>query len=121
MIVVWREGDTLQRIAARWWGDWTLWPVLRDDNGLATDPPVAGRQLVLRDLPSQDQLHTVMTGDSWESISLLYYGTEHFSERLRQANDTGSHIYERVGERIFVRAIVDAGTVRRLRRAAYAV
>lgn len=120
MTHTWRSGDTLQRIAARWYGDWTLWPAVRDANGLVSAPPASGQRLEIPDLPDRERLHTVVTGDSYESVSLLYYGTEHFAERLRNANPT-EHIYDLVGRQIVIPALVNGATVRRLRNAANAV
>ncbi|MDI7187987.1 LysM peptidoglycan-binding domain-containing protein [Leptospira santarosai] len=110
-----KENDTLQRISAFYWGDWTLWPLLRDSNahliqkfgfdwseklteGIALKIPL--------DLSISDLDHTVAEGDTYESLSLFYYSTEHFSERIRNENERRILRYS-IGNRITIPALVD--------------
>ncbi|KAA1289076.1 phage tail protein [Leptospira interrogans serovar Geyaweera] len=110
-----KENDTLQRIAAFYWGDWTLWPLLQDFNShliqkigfdwsekLKEGIPLKTRM----DLLSSDIEHTVIETDSYESLSLLYYFTEHFSERIRNQNERKILRYL-IGSRITIPALVD--------------
>jgi len=117
MIVIWRDRDTFERLAARWLGDWTLGPFIRDRNGIgAIDPDAYTRIEIPDDFPGAEQKYLVQDGDSWESVSALHYGSERGSERIRNANP-GSHIYERVGEKIIVPALINTSKVKRLRSA----
>ncbi|AXR68231.1 phage tail protein [Leptospira mayottensis] len=110
-----RENDTLQRIAAFYWGDWTLWPLLQDSNthliqtvGFGWPEKLKeGIPLKIRmDLLSSDIEHTVIEGDSYESLSFFYYFTEHFSERIRNQNERKVLRYL-IGNRITIPALVD--------------
>ncbi|EKO25240.1 hypothetical protein [Leptospira interrogans] len=110
-----KENDTLQRIAAFYWGDWTLWPLLRDLNSHLiqkigfdwSEKLKEGIPLKIRmDLLSSDIEHTVIETDSYESLSLLYYFTEHFSERIRNNNERKILRYL-IGSRITIPALVD--------------
>ncbi|MDI7202139.1 hypothetical protein [Leptospira santarosai] len=110
-----RENDTLQRIAALYWGDWTLWPLLQDSNPHLiqtigfdwSEKLKEGIPLKIRmDLLSSDIEHTVNETDSYESLSLLYYFTEHFSERIRNQNERKILRYL-TGNRITIPALVD--------------
>ncbi|EMO01270.1 hypothetical protein LEP1GSC112_1500 [Leptospira interrogans serovar Pomona str. UT364] len=58
------------------------------------------------DLLSSDIEHTVIETDSYESLSLLYYFTEHFSERIRNNNERKILRYL-IGSRITIPALVD--------------
>ncbi|TGM88490.1 phage tail protein [Leptospira licerasiae] len=113
-----RENDTLQRIAAFYWGDWTVWPLIRDSNTHLyriigfdwTDKLKEGIPLRIRiDIPTSDIDHTVLEGDTYESLSLLYYFSEHFSERIRIGNERKILRYE-IGNKINIPALVDRRT-----------
>ncbi|WP_010576185.1 hypothetical protein [Leptospira alexanderi] len=113
-----KENDTLQRISALYWGDWTLWPLLKDSNShliqkIGFDWPEKlkeGIALKIRmDLPTSDLDHTVLEDDCYESLSLFYYSTEHFSERIRNQNGRKILRYL-IGSRITIPALVDRRT-----------
>ncbi|KLO75860.1 Uncharacterized protein AAY48_3170 [Leptospira interrogans serovar Muenchen] len=57
-------------------------------------------------LPTSDLEHTVAKSDSYESLSLFYYSTEHFSERIRNNNERKILRYL-IGSRITIPALVD--------------
>ncbi|WP_061244495.1 hypothetical protein [Leptospira interrogans] len=110
-----REEETLQRITSFYWGDWTLWPLLRDLNSHLiqkigfdwSEKLKEGIPLKIRmDLLSSDIEHTVTETDSYESLSLLYYFTEHFSERIRNNNERKILRYL-IGSRITIPALMD--------------
>ncbi|EMF43514.1 hypothetical protein LEP1GSC067_1198 [Leptospira interrogans serovar Lora str. TE 1992] len=110
-----KENDTLQRIAAFYWGDWTLWPLLQDSNSHLTQkigfdwPEKLKEGMALKvptSLPTSDLEHTVAKSDSYESLSLFYYSTEHFSERIRNQNERKILRYL-IGSRITIPALVD--------------
>ncbi|TGK47508.1 phage tail protein [Leptospira kanakyensis] len=108
-------GETLQRIAAYYWGDWTLWPVLRDDNAFYNsklgfkwcDDLKEGMKLfVRRELPVSNQVHTVTDIDTYTSLSDQYYKTEHFAYLIRNINNSQILKYSLGGE-IVIPALVD--------------
>lgn len=110
-----RENDTLQRIAAFYWGDWTIWPLIRDTNSHLnrklgfdwSNNLKEGLPLRIRmDIPTSDIDHTVAEEDSYESLSLSYYFTEHFIERIRNGNERKILRYE-IGNKITIPALVD--------------
>ncbi|MDI7219500.1 phage tail protein [Leptospira santarosai] len=110
-----KENDTLQRISAFYWGDWTLWPLLRDSNSYLIQkigfdwPEKLKEGIALKiqmNLPTSDLDHTVVESDSYESLSLFYYSTEHFSERIRNENERKILRYS-IGSRITIPALVD--------------
>ncbi|UOG42537.1 phage tail protein [Leptospira noguchii] len=110
-----RECDTLQRIAAFYWGDWALWPLLRDSNSHLiqtigfdwSEKLTEGIPLKIpMDLLTSDLEHTVNETDSYESLSLFYYFTEHFSERIRNQNERKILRYL-IRSRITIPALVD--------------
>jgi nucleoid-associated protein YgaU len=107
MIHIVRPDETLRRISARYYGDWTLWPIIADANRMdRREPPVPGRAIVVPMPRTSATEHTVADGDSYESLSLLYYGSEHFSEVIRSANDR-KIIYESAGLRFTIPALAD--------------
>lgn len=115
-----KSGDTLQRIAARFWGDWTLYCVLKDVNsnlgrsiGFNWETLPAGYRLEIPTLPSSEKSYIVQGGDSWESIALAYYFTERLSYLLASANEN-QIIYKIVGQTIRIPALVQSDVVRRL-------
>ncbi|PKL30606.1 MAG: phage tail protein [Spirochaetae bacterium HGW-Spirochaetae-10] len=123
MIVFTTDADlTVQRVAARVWGDWTLWPIIVDDNRLhgttlgANWPQAlpAGLPLYIRDLPSSESVHLVAEGDSWSMLAMQYFGSERLSERLRAVNG-GGVLYGRAGTRVVIPALVDARVIAKLR------
>ncbi|WP_078126140.1 phage tail protein [Leptospira alexanderi] len=113
-----KENDTLQRIASFYWGDWTLWPLLKDSNShliqkIGFDWPEKLKEgialKIWMDLPTSDLDHTVLEDDCYESLSLFYYSTEHFSERIRNQNGRKILRYL-IGSRITIPALVDRRT-----------
>lgn len=115
MIHIVQSGETIQRISALIYGDWTLWPLIRDLNSNLN--PVYGfgweNELVegmrlkidtqIRVSPVE---HTVIESDTYENLSLEYYKTEHFSERIRLENDYKILRYE-VGNKVRIPALLD--------------
>ena len=105
-----KPNDTLQRLAAKFYGDWTVWKVIYDGNFSKLKsfeqnqfPP--GIALAIPELNLLDETHIVVAGDSYESISVLYYGSESFSEFLKRAN--GSIILKyKLGTEISVPSLI---------------
>lgn len=107
MIYTIREDDTLQRISARLFNKWELYPVIRDNNPHIQDWEnlVAGNRLNIPDIPTEPTFHVAKEGDTFESISLFYYLTEHFSGLLRDEN-ANAQPYENIGVEYFIPALV---------------
>lgn len=93
-----KSSDTLQRIAAKYYGRWEFWRLICDSNPHLNSwksLPV-GVQIEIPDPRTDDINHTIIDGDTYESLSLLYYGTEHFSGRIRDTNEN-LQPYENIG------------------------
>lgn len=102
-----RTDETLPRLAARYYGDWTLWVLIADANRLDRRAPLTpGRAIRILKPMSSDTTHTVAEGDSYESLALQYYGTEHYSGRIRTANNHAI-IYESAGQSFRIPALAD--------------
>ncbi|MBM9546147.1 LysM peptidoglycan-binding domain-containing protein [Leptospira sp. 201903074] len=109
------EGETLQRIAAYYWGEWTLWPLLREDNAFYNsklgfkwyDDLSEGLKLfVRRAVPVANQIHTVTQNDTYTNLSAKYYKTEHFEHLIRDTNNSQILKYL-IGGEIVIPALVD--------------
>ncbi|MFQ3857159.1 phage tail protein [Leptospira kirschneri] len=102
-----KSSDTLQRLSSRFFGNWELWLLILDQNPHILDWKnlEAGIQIEIPDPRTEDVFHTIVSGDTYESLSLLYYGTEHFSGRIRQENDN-IQPYENIGADLFISALV---------------
>jgi nucleoid-associated protein YgaU len=100
-----RPDDTLQRIAARYYGDWTLWGLIADVNRLnPRDNLTAGRVLDIPVPRIERTVHTVTLADTYESLSFMYYETERYANRLRTANGSAI-IYQSVGKQFEIPAL----------------
>lgn len=108
MIHIVRQGETYRRIAARYYGDWTLWCLITDANGMnRRTPPMPGVALEIPEPRWSATEHIVETGDSYESLAGQYYGSEHFADYIRRANDEVV-IYDNVGQRFVIPPLVTA-------------
>lgn len=104
-----KHDNTLQRLAAFYYGDWTLYALIREANlDLIPDEfnLVSGVRIVIPLPTFEDEAHVISVGDTYLSISLLYYSTEHFAERLRSANGDLT-LSENIGVEILIPALVD--------------
>ena len=114
MIHVVRPGESIQRIAALHYGDWTLWPAIRDFNSVLSQAygfdwwrnPPANTPLELPELPDAVIKHIVAEGDTWHSLSLSYCSTEAFAFRIRAYNGGGT-LRDRAGATVTIPALVD--------------
>ncbi|MDV6237757.1 tail protein X [Leptospira ellisii] len=102
-----KPNDTLQRLAAKFYGRWEIWRLIFD-----TNPHIESIHLlptgVLIEIPiprTDDVNHIIIEGDTYESLSLFYYGTEHFSGRIREANEN-LQPYENIGSILFIPALI---------------
>ncbi len=64
-------GETLQVLADRWYGDWTLWIVIAIANQLSGDDPEPGSVLIQ---PRLNRRHTVVSGDTLWKLAQQNYG-----------------------------------------------
>lgn len=98
-----KSGESMQRLAARYYGRWELWRLILDTNEALTDWKEIEPGLVV-DIPdpkTDDSLHRIEIGDTYESLSQFYYGTEHFSNRIRLENGN-IPLYENIGIEILI-------------------
>lgn len=104
-----KPDDTLQRLAAFYYGDWTLYTLIREANlDLIPDEfsLISGNRIEIPTPTFEDSTHVIVSGDSYESISFFYFKTEHFSEMLRSANSDLT-LSENIGIEILIPALVD--------------
>lgn len=102
-----RANDSIQRLAAKFYGNWTIWRLILDINPQIEDWAnlKPGIRIEIPE-PFVDTIdHTVVEGDSYESLSMLYYGSEHFSNLIRFTNNY-IIIYEIVGQKITIPSLV---------------
>ncbi|MBE7439129.1 MAG: phage tail protein [Spirochaetales bacterium] len=103
--------DTLQRLAALYYGRWELFFLIYEANRAVIgniDGLRPGMPLQIPAPQQQELRHVVGEGDSWEALSLTYYDTEHFARLLRKANG-GIVIYESIGTELIIPALVTPG------------
>ncbi|EMJ63424.1 tail protein X [Leptospira sp. P2653] len=103
-----KPNDTLQRLAARYYGRWEIWRLIFDSNPHLSSwksLPV-GVQIEIPIPRTDDINHTIRDGDTYESLSLFYYGTEHFSGRIRDANEN-LQPYENIGSVLFIPSLIE--------------
>ena len=98
-----KNRDTLQRVASKFYGDWTLYKLIADTNGITSIVP--GLRLEIPEPVTIEMEHVIISGDSYEKLSLQYYGTEHFSGLLFSENN-GLVLEENIGVIILVPALV---------------
>ncbi|MGH3725551.1 MAG: LysM peptidoglycan-binding domain-containing protein [Mycobacterium sp.] len=65
------SGETLQVLADRWYGDWSLWIVIAIANQLSGDNPEPGSVLIQ---PRLNRRHTVVVGDTLWKLASQNYG-----------------------------------------------
>lgn len=101
-----KPDDTLQRIAAYYYADWTLWKWIYGVNNLNNYNLQAGSVIKIPYPITEDNIHKVKEKDRYESISLQYYGTELLSEFLKFHNED-IILQENVGREILIPALVN--------------
>lgn len=110
-----KTSDTSVRLAARWYGPWWLYRLIEDLNPhVYWNSPQGGVSVELPDVPTQAQPHTVKAGDTYQSLSRLYYGTEIFDWLIERENQL-KIIYEMIGETIKIPPLADGDRMRRMR------
>lgn len=101
------SADSLQRLAAKYYGKWTIWRLILDANPGITDWAnlQPGIRIVIPE-PFTDTIdHIIAAGDSYESLSMQYYGTEHFSGVIMYANN-GVILDANIGQKIVIPPLV---------------
>jgi|GEM_PF-3814809 len=82
--------DHIFKIAVKYYYHYWLWKVIYACNRELIDDPfnlVPGTNLAIYELSSGDEEHTVSEGDTYQSISESYYGTNAFFVNVMKAND----------------------------------
>ncbi|WP_061249278.1 LysM peptidoglycan-binding domain-containing protein [Leptospira alstonii] len=112
-----KNNDTLQRLSARYYGKWEIWRLISDINPQIEDwkNPKSGILIEIPEPLTEDRQHTIMEGETYESISFLYYGTEHFSGKIREAN-SNIQPYENIGSILFIEALVSKAELQNAKR-----
>ncbi|MBM9499367.1 LysM peptidoglycan-binding domain-containing protein [Leptospira sp. 201903071] len=112
-----KNTDTLQRLSAKFYGKWELWRLILDQNQHIEDWKNlrSGIRIEIPEAITEDVFHTIQKGDTYESISLQYYGTEHFSGKIREDNENRQP-YENIGSELFVGALVSSAEVKNANR-----
>ena len=89
-----RDNDTPQRVAAKVYGDWTLFPLIQDNNkallkGLPENTLLMGSLLYIPEPPAliTEFVHVVKEGDTWMSLSEIYYESVSFFRKLEKDNE----------------------------------
>lgn len=105
--IVVKSNESIHRIAARMYGRWELWRLILDSNPNVSDWKILESGLVLEipDPKTDDSFHTITLGDSYESLSELYYSTEHFTNLIRSANGNIA-LYENIGVEIIIPKLI---------------
>jgi hypothetical protein len=84
-----KKTDTPQRIAARFYHDWTLYKIIVDANKALHDNnsfPV-GSVILIPTLFTDDKEHIIELGDRYTSLSLLYYDSESYDRKIKFTNE----------------------------------
>lgn len=95
--------DSPQKLAAKLFGNWTLYRLITDTNpeAIKDNLILAGIILFIPDVLESELEHTIQEGDSYESLSLDYYGTEHYSGKIFSENE-GLILHENIGSTIII-------------------
>jgi nucleoid-associated protein YgaU len=109
-VYVTKENDTLQRIAAKFYGDWTCYKIILDANyskiqNLTENILQGGIPLEIPEINLLDETHIVSQNDTYESISKKYYNTESYSEFLRYKNNELVLKYN-IGKEILIPSLI---------------
>lgn len=103
-----KPNESLQRLAAIQYGDWMLWKLIYDKNPqLGIDPfdVPPGRIIEIPDPLYEDVSHVIVTGDTYSSLALAYYGTEHYDFKIRVQNGN-IILYENIGLEIVIPKLI---------------
>ena len=99
-----KKNDTLQKLAAYYYGDWSIYRFLQDYNQI--EELVTGQVLMIPSPPQREEEHIIQEGHTYRAISLQYYQTEHFSEKVREYNQN-IILSEHIGEILFIPPLVN--------------
>lgn len=103
-----KQGDSIERMSALVYGEFSIWPFLyyRNAEIIGDDPNIIPfpAQIVVYDIPTQDQYHIAEFADSYPTLSAKYYGCENFWWKISAAN-SGKIILS--GDEIKIPALVD--------------
>ncbi|WP_063821679.1 LysM peptidoglycan-binding domain-containing protein [Nocardia pneumoniae] len=105
-------GDTLSRLAQRFYGDGDLFPILAAANGIADPNKIrVGQVLVVPELmagpggtmvPSMGRIHTVVAGDTLSGLAERFYGNGNLSHIIAAANHIADPDVIGVGQKLII-------------------
>ncbi|OWY80147.1 LysM peptidoglycan-binding domain-containing protein [Rhodococcus sp. BUPNP1] len=100
-------GDTLSKLAQRFYGDATLFPVIAVPNGI-TDPNeiTVGQELLI---PYITRRHTVASGETLSGLAQHFYGDGTLFPVLAAANHIADPNVVQVGRSLLIPELRDVG------------
>lgn len=100
-------GDTLSKLAQRFYGDATLIPVIAVPNGIADPNTISvGQELLIPDITRR---HTVASGETLSGLAQHFYDDGTFFPVLAAANHIGDPNVVRVGRSLLISELGDVG------------
>ncbi|MCB1201354.1 MAG: LysM peptidoglycan-binding domain-containing protein [Leptospiraceae bacterium] len=108
-----QDGDTYQRIAAKLYGAWEIYMLIKEYNLFRALSP--GMILEIPTPRTAEVTHIVGAGQKpgFHDLSRSYYQVEHFAELLKSANP---NVIPREGVRVRIPALVPEATYRAAQR-----
>lgn len=102
-----KSGETSARIASFYYGDLGLFGLIEDLNSSSfqNHVSIAGSKIFIPDLVTDEIEHTIVTGDSYISLSQKYYNTERYFHYIQSANQDKVLEYS-IGEIITIPPLV---------------
>ena len=107
-----KDNDTPQRVAAKVYGRWELFPLINDTNkaalsGLPENTMVLGSILYIPEPPAltTEFQHTVKDGDTYFTLSEIYYESVSFARKLEHENNY-LRLNKNIGSVITIPALV---------------
>lgn len=109
-IYITKTEESLQRLAAKFYGDWTLWKLIFDTNyNILKNYPLnqfpSGLSLKIPNVNLLDETYIILKDDTYEKISLEFYGTESYSEFIKHFNQSKILKYH-IGEELLIPSLI---------------
>jgi len=117
-----RDNDTPQRVSAKVYGEWTLFPLIQDNNhallnGLPENTLPMGAILYIPEPPAltDEFKHTIKDGDTYMALSEIYYESVSFFRKLEKDNNF-IRLNKSIGTVITIPALVSKKVYQTARR-----